>query len=115
MKTIKYVFTFIVFFAIISCKKNEDGSSTLSKPDCQKNKYGTVTISNSSSNPYDISIDGTYNMRLSGGAISSKIKLNEGNGRKLYAKQVSGYAFYPTEANTSFNVVACSDYSWQIP
>ena len=113
MKIFKPFLLFLTIFTIFtifnSCSKKD------SKPDCEVNKYGTITISNSSSNPYDIYIDGVYSTRLSGRAISTKIKINEGNTRVLYAIQVSGYILYPTEKTTIFNVLSCSDYSWQIP
>lgn len=97
----------IILFA--SCEKEP------SKPDCEVKKYGTVTISNSSSNPYDIYVDNVLKLQLPGGSISTKINVDEGNNRKLYAKQVSGYLLFPTERSTSFNVISCSEYSWQIP
>ena len=97
-------------FGIISCDKDDE-----SKPECELNQTGTIAISNNSSNPYDIYIDDQFEMRLSGNNISQKIRILEGNGRKLYAEQVSGYVLYPTERTNYFNVVRCSDYSWQIP
>ena len=92
-----------------SCSESE----TL-KP-CEVNRTGTITVSNSSSNPYNVYVDGVFKIQLAGGTISQKITLNEGNGRQLYAEQVSGYLFYPTTKTTNFNVVRCTDYSWQIP
>jgi hypothetical protein len=47
--------------------------------------------------------------------FGQKITISEGNGRQLYAEQVSGYLFYPTTKTSTFNVVRCTDYSWQIP
>lgn len=85
------------------------------KPVCEVNKTGTITISNSSSNPYDIYIDDGYKMTLGGNEISNEIIIDEGNNRKLYAEQVSGYLLYPTKRTDHFNVVRCSGYSWQIP
>lgn len=92
-----------------SCKKKE------TRPDCEIKKYGTITVSNSSANPYDIYVDGVFKMRLNGNSISTKIQINEGNARLLHAKQVSGYLVYPTEVSGNFNVLSCSDYAWQIP
>lgn len=110
-KTTILLFTLISILNFSSCSKsNED-----SKPDCELKKYGTVIISNSSNNPYNVYIDNVFKVQVPGKSISNKIELNEGNGRKLYAKQVSGYLLYPTEVDKSFNVVRCSDYSWQIP
>ena len=58
---------FIIAFAIailatgtISCEKKE------TKPECEVNKTGMITVSNSSSNPYDIYIDDKFEMRLEG-------------------------------------------------
>lgn len=119
--TAKILATLFVVLGLIftSCKKSSTGSSSSSPssttPACQTNNYGTITISNSSTNPYDIDIDGVYQMRLSGGSISAKINISGGNNRKLHCIQVSGYVFTPTEKTTYFNVVSCSDYSWQIP
>lgn len=95
----------IIFF--LSCSKDE--------PSCETYKTGTVTISNSSSNPYNIYVDGAFKITLNGNSISEEIDLNEGNGRQLYAVQVSGYLFSPTERETTFNVLRCTDYTWQIP
>jgi hypothetical protein len=92
-----------------SCSKSE----TL-KP-CEVDKTGTIIVSNSSSNPYNVYVDGAFKLQLAGGTISQKITLTEGNGRQLYAEQVSGFLFYPTTKTTNFNVVRCTDYSWQIP
>lgn len=101
---------FLGLFVMLSCEKKEE-----SKPECEKNKSGTITISNSSSNPYDIYIDDKFQIRLDGNHISSEILIQKGNDRKLYAERVSGYTLYPTKRTEYSNVVRCSDYSWQIP
>jgi len=116
-KTIKLMRTVFAGLAVIlvfltSCEKE---STEPEKPDCEVKKYGTITISNSSSNPYDIYVDNVFKIQMPGGSISTKINIDEGNNRKLYAKQVSGYLLYPTERSSSFNVLSCSDYSWQVP
>ncbi len=104
---IRFVFFLTISGLVLtSCEK---------KPDCEVNKTGTITISNSSSNPYDIYINGIHKVQLKGNGISSEITISEGNDRELYARQVSGYILYPTERTEYFNVVRCSDYSWQIP
>jgi hypothetical protein len=83
--------------------------------DCEVNKYGTIQISNSSSNPYDIWIDGVFQGTINGKNISTQIKVDEGDNHKLYAKQVSGYLLYPTEKTEYLSVIRCSNYSWMIP
>lgn len=100
---------FLCVFVCSSCQPEEV------KPDCEIRNYGTITISNSSSNPYDIFVDGVFQQQLGGGRISGDIRINGGNDRSLYAKQVSGFVLFPTEKSTTFNVVSCSSYTWQIP
>lgn len=112
IKMKKYILILIAFAGISvlsSCKKDDV------KPDCEVNKYATVTISNNSSNPYKIYIGNVFKVELKGGSISRAIKVNEGNNIKFYAVQMSGYILYPTEKTSYFNIVSCSDYSWQIP
>jgi hypothetical protein len=108
--TIKGLLFLCIFWS--SCSKNKNEPS---KSDCEVNKYGTITVSNNSSNPYNLYIDNTFKMQIAGKAITEKIRIDQGNSRKLYAKQVSGYILYPTEKTENFNVISCSDYSWQIP
>lgn len=100
----------LILIVVAGCEKKDE-----SKQECETNKTGTITISNSSSNPYDIYIDDVYKMRLNGKVVSNPIDISEVNNRKLYAEQVSGYVLYPTRKTDYFNVVRCSDYSWQIP
>jgi hypothetical protein len=109
MKLLSSLLILMMLVFMSSCSESE----TL-KP-CEVNRTGTITVSNSSSNPYNVYVDGVFKIQLAGGTISQKITLNEGNGRQLYAEQVSGYLFYPTTKTTNFNVVRCTDYSWQIP
>lgn len=110
MKKILTLSLSILLFAFYSCDSSKDNLSP-----CEVNKTGTVTISNSSTNPYDIYIDNVYKGRLAGGTISQKITVDEGNGREFYAEQVSGYLLYPTTKRSTTNVIRCTDYTWQIP
>lgn len=105
--TILYMLIFALFMS--SCSESEKLEP------CEVNRTGTITVSNSSSNPYNVYVDGVFKIQLAGGSISQKITISEGNGRQLYAEQVSGYLFYPTTKTSTFNVVRCTDYSWQIP
>ena len=95
-------------FLFASCESNNTN-------DCEVNKYGTIQVSNSSTDPYDIWVDGTYQGRVNGKGLTNQIRIYEGNNVKLYAKQVSGFLFFPTEKTDFFNVVRCSKYSWMIP
>jgi hypothetical protein len=94
------------------CSKSEPQPEE--KPECEKEKYGTVTISNTSTNPYEIKVDGVVKITIAGKAVE-KIQVKEGNGRALLATQKSGYVFTPTEVLKNLNVIKCSEYSWQIP
>lgn len=85
-----------------------------SKP-CEANNTGGIVFINNSTNPYDFWIDNVYQLRLAGRTKSKEIAIKEGNSHKLYSKQVSGYALYPTEKNGILNVVRCSTYNWQVP
>lgn len=107
-----------LFFLLIStslllnsCAKDD----SLTDPACEQQNYGTITVSNSSSNPYDFYIDNVYIQRINGGSITQEIQISEGNGRLVRATQVSGYVLYPTVVESSFNVISCSDYTWQVP
>ena len=89
--------------------------STETKQDCEINKYCTIEITNTSTNPYNIYIDNKFVMKLFGNQKSGNIKVNEGNDIKFFAEQSSGYILYPTTKTSNFNLVRCSKYSWQIP
>jgi hypothetical protein len=104
-----FVFFIFSFFAFACQQANEV------LPECEKNKTGTIRLSNNSSSPYDFFIDNVFVERIQGGVISKAFTIKEGNNRKFYAKQVSGYILWPTEVEKTFNVVSCSSYSWQIP
>lgn len=106
MIKIKALITAIIISALFSCEKESE---------CEAEKISTITISNSSPHPYDFYVDDVHQIRLGGNQISQEITINEGNSRKLYAEQVSGYLIYPTTKTNYFNVLRCSDYSWQIP
>ena len=82
-------------------------------PDCQARGYGSLTITNKSSNPYDVTY-GTVTFRLQGNATSDVLLLYTGN-RSIYVKQVSGYALYPTEKTYYKDIVICGNYTLDIP
>jgi len=109
MKLFSALSILIIMLFMSSCSESERLEP------CEVNRTGTITVSNSSSNQDKVYVDGVLKVQLAGGSISQKITINEGNGRQLYAEQVSGYLFYPTTKTSTFNVVRCTDYSWQIP
>ena len=103
-----YRYTKIVFLSLIisqfilfSCTKEEE---------CLE---GTVRFSNISENPYDLFIDGEFQMKLNGNAFT-EIKLLEGKhmGR---VEQVSGYLLFPTIVERELNVFGCQESQWIFP
>ena len=106
--SIKFFVVSLLFLIFNSC-------STETRQDCEINKYGTVQITNTSSNPYDIYIDGKFVLKLFGNQTSSKLKVSEGNDRKFYAEQASGFVLFPTVKNSTLSIISCSSYTWQIP
>jgi hypothetical protein len=88
---------------------------TDTRPECEKNSYGMIQIRNVSQYQYDFYIDNVFIKRLEPKSVSGKISIPEGNNRCLTVSQVSGYLISPTVKTSYFNVVRCSDYTWQIP
>jgi hypothetical protein len=111
MKKQILILTSILLLALLlpSCKKED------TRPDCEKNNFGTVTISNGSANPYDVYINGTFSRRVLGNTIVSKLQISAGNSRTIVAVQASGYVFTPSEYSTTANILQCNDYAFQIP
>lgn len=77
------------------------------RADCDKNNYGSVTVRNTSSNPYDLYIDGNYHDRFSGG--SAKVVKVSGGTHTFRAVQVSGYMFTATVKQSQLNVIKCNN------
>jgi hypothetical protein len=73
-----------------------------------------LLFTNTSSNPYNVYVNGIYFGSVSG-KTSKSVTVNEGNSVTLKAEQVSGYVFYPTIKTSTTNFVRCSSYSWQFP
>ena len=96
----------LVFF---SCKKED------TRPECEREKYATLLISNNSNNRYNLYINNAFALILQPHEISIPIHLSSGNNKILKAVQAEGYLLFPTEVTTTMNVVACSNYDWQIP
>ncbi len=88
-----------------SCEKKEE---------CETLNTGKVLISNSSNNRYEISINGVYKGLAAANNIT-EFTMQGGNAQQLRAEQHEGFIVTPTVKTTSFNVISCSDYSWQIP
>lgn len=104
----KKLLLFLSLALLFSCKKKEV------QTECERNRTAVISVSNVSSNPYDIYVSGVLKNRISPNTIL-EFDISEGNNVLLKVKQVSGYILYATEVEKTFNVVRCSKYSWQIP
>lgn len=82
---------------------------------CDFYDFGTITITNTSNNPYRISFDGYVIMDLPGKSQTVPLPIPAGNSRKIKAVQISGYIFSPAVRETIFDVKKCVDYTWQFP
>lgn len=100
---------FILFIFFLS------GTTFLScsKDDIDTCLTGTIRFTNTSSNPYDLWVDGNYQFRLSGNTFR-EIDLTEGQ-HSANVEQVSGYLIYPTTRETTLNVYGCQEREWVFP
>ena len=80
---------------------------------CEINNTAKILISNSSNHPYAIYINNSTKGTASAGRITTFE--HAAGGWTIKAVQISGYALYPTERNTSLTPAKCSEWSWQIP
>lgn len=104
MKLIKMIiFTLLLTITIIGC----------SKEPCEKDKTAEVRMTNISSDPYNIYIDGYFQTTLSGNTYKD-YTTKEGS-HTFKAVQQSGYVLYPTEKQLTENVEACNDLTITFP
>jgi hypothetical protein len=103
------MFLFFGSIAFISCQKGDTA------PGCSLGNYGTVSITNTSNDPYDFYLDDVLNSTIKPNSVAEQIHIKEGNGHKLFVKQVSGFVVTPTQETKMLDVTKCNDYSWQIP
>lgn len=104
----------LIIISISSCKK-DDSTNPANQPDCEKNNYGYLTVSNTADDPYDIYVNGAYKGPVQAHSIKQNIVVYQANGVFLRAEQTTGYVFYPTVRTSTVNIIECSTYSWQIP
>jgi hypothetical protein len=105
----KLIFLLITFSAILSsCTKNENSGKA-----CNRDNTATLTVSNSSSNPYRITIDGRTVGTLSG--YSTQTFTEKAGVWNMRATQVSGYLFTPTIVTDTKAIEACENWQWFIP
>ena len=106
MRRLIVIFVVVVFSA--SCEKGTGSAS-----DCERNHYGWVNVTCTSSNPYKIYVNNEYRGTISGKS-TMEVKVPSGS-QSFYALQVSGYILYPTEVRKTFSVSDCRELTWSIP
>ncbi|GDX52997.1 hypothetical protein LBMAG27_20440 [Bacteroidota bacterium] len=80
---------------------------------CEALKMGTLQISNNSSNPYSLTIDG-MNKGTINGNTSKDFKLAEGE-HTVSATQQSGYLIYASVYSNTLNVYSGQKTNWNFP
>ena len=86
------------------------GIMSCEKEDCN---YGEVRFTNTSSNPYDLYIDGNFITTVSGNSfIERQILEGQHNGR---VEQQSGFILFPTIVETTLSVYGCQQSEWVFP
>lgn len=84
---------------------------------CVDGNDGWLRVVNNSSNPYRVTITGPTSLPpfdLAGGFMLDSIYVGAGS-YGLYALQLSGYIFTPSEFNGTRTVVQCNQASWSFP
>lgn len=115
MKKTIYTLLSLMLLSVTSCKKDGDNNNNNQLDPCEEQNFGWISVSNTSSNPYGFYVNSQFVANIQGNSFLNDHQLSAGNNVQLYAVQLSGYILWPTEVNTTLNVVECSDYSWVIP
>jgi hypothetical protein len=74
---------------------------------------GTVRFSNTSDNPYELYINGEWEMRIDGNTFT-ELDLPEGK-HQAKVEQLSGYLLFPTIVGSELNVFGCQESQWIFP
>jgi len=102
---------FFVSMMLIACASNEPELT-----ECQKENVGYLKFNNTSSNAYDIFIDGTHYKQQPGNSISSSwVKFKAGKAYVIKVQQVSGYIFSPTVKNFNVTINQCDEKTITFP
>ena len=121
----KYISILAVALLFVSCDKpsnehnptNYTGSTGSESPtsireDCDYYNYGILNVTNNSTNPYEIYVDGKLATTVSG-KTTTTIAVKVGY-REFKAVQKSGYLFFPATRESTANVVKCNNYFFSI-
>ena len=102
MKRIKsFVLMLGILFTLNGCVQED------TRPDCEKNDWGTVEIDSYLDDPYKVYIDGMYKGRVTAYGLVDFSNVSSGS-RTIKLVQESGYTFYPTEYTYSASVSDCN-------
>ena len=107
MKTIKSIFILFVLIStitIISCKKEETKPDT--RPDCEKNNWGTLKVDNYFADPYKVYVDDAYKGTVAAYGLETYTNISSGTHATKYI-QASGYVLYPTEYTLAATITQC--------
>jgi len=107
MKTIITVFALLTLFA--SCKKDDSASPATTT----QTNTGTIRFNNTSSNPYQVNIDGVSHGILQGKSFSD-VTVDAGTHTTEVIQQ-SGYLVYPTDESNTVNVASGGTISIVFP
>ena len=102
-KFVLLTFTVSTLF-VISCTKED------TRPDCEKNNWGTLNVDNYLKSPYKVYIDGAYKGTVDAYGNVDYTSISSGTHATKYI-QASGYVLYPTEYTLSVNITSCNTYS----
>lgn len=107
MKTIKSIFILFVLvstIAIISCKKED------TRPECEKNNWGSLKVDNYFADPYKVYIDDAYKGTVAAFGLETYSNVSSGTHATKYV-QASGYVLYPTEYTLSVTITQCQTFT----
>lgn len=101
MKKVTTLFLFIAVLAFVGCEKESTCTT------------GTVRFTSTSTNPYNLYIDGVFKKQIPGNTFS-EFDLTEGS-HQVKAEQVSGFVLFPTIKEGTISVFGCKELEWIFP
>ena len=101
----------ILFFAIILNGCSKEGAEQI---ECESLNIGYMDITNTSSNPYAVYVDGSLHFILYGNTYKNDYELSVGS-HEIIAEQQSGYLLFPTVRTLNTYITECNHSSWVFP
>ena len=96
-----FLLAFSILFSLNGCIQED------TRPDCEKNDWGTVEVDSYLGNPYKVYIDGLYKGRVAAYGLVEYSNVSSG-ARTIKLVQESGFILYPTEYTYSANITDCN-------